>query len=46
MNSTTAVADADVAKARTETALRILDLEAETAKLAARLAIYFGGEQP
>lgn len=36
----------DARRARTETALRIVDLEAETAKLAARLAIYFGGEQP
>ena len=33
-------------RARTETALRIIDLEAESEKLAARLAIYFGGEQP
>jgi outer membrane protein TolC len=36
----------DARRARTETALRIIDLEAETARLAARLAIYFGGEQP
>ncbi len=33
-------------RARAETTLRIIELEAETAKLAARLAIYFGGEQP
>lgn len=46
MNRTTFIADADARRARAETALRILDLEAETAKLAARLAIYFGGEQP
>ena len=46
MNSATSIADADVAEVRRETALRILDLAAETARLAARLAIYFGGEQP
>ena len=46
MNSTTSIAGAGVAEARGETARHILDLEAETARLAARLATDFGGEQP
>ncbi|HEY5412568.1 MAG TPA: TolC family protein [Caulobacteraceae bacterium] len=36
----------DARRARTEAQLQIIDLQAEATKLAARLAIYFGGEQP